>query len=258
VLKGGEMKFPDMTRVIYGANPLSSVICFVAFPRILAIDNELPVDFQKSLVTKYPFLETNDVRGSVDSRESESARSLVYEFFSPNKEVMVALAGEFLCIRTTKYERWETFREHVQNALRTLLATYTLSVFTHVSLNYVNVIDKEALNLGRVGWGDLIRTSLLGPLADADIGGSLEELSSQTSIEIEEGSVRIVSGLVTKPGSDDPCFLIDNDFIRNESLDADEHKSLDLLDQFNRESGRVFRWCIKNRLHEALRPTAVL
>jgi len=252
------MIFPDRRRVLYGENPLVDVICHISFPRILAIENDLPVDFQNSLVGKYPLLETKNIPRPLSTGDQEPARGLIYEFGSADKEVTIALGAEFLGVRASKYQRWEAFREHVVTAIRTLLTTYTLSVFTRVSLNYVNVIDKEALGLKETRWSELVRSSLIGPLSEADISeDSIDEQFGHWSMVIESGTLQVIAGLVIKTDTNHVSFLIDNTFSREESLDADEHKSLAVLDGFNLESGRVFRWCIKDRLHEALRPTAI-
>lgn len=112
------MQFPDITRVFYGANPLIDVICHFDFPRVLAIENELPVDFQKALVSSYPLLETRTIRASseYDASDDASGRKLIYEFSSANKERVIVLGSDFLGVRTFKYERWEHFQEAIGTA----------------------------------------------------------------------------------------------------------------------------------------------
>jgi uncharacterized protein (TIGR04255 family) len=260
VVKGQGMIFPDSRRVVYEADPLVDVICYISFPRILAIDNDLPVDFQSALVGNYPLLETQSVRRPATA-EQQPGRGLVYEFSSADNEVSIALGADFLGVRTSNYQEWGAFREHVVTALHTLLTTYTLSVFARISLNYVNVIDKEALGLKEARWSDLVRSSLIGPLSEANISDeTVEDLHCHWSMLIdsttlEATTLEVISGLTLAAETNNVSLLIDNTFSREESLDADEHKSLAILDGFNRESGKVFRWCIKDRLHEALRPS---
>lgn len=256
------MKFPDITRVLYEANPLVDVICHLDFPRILAVDNELPVDFQKALVSRYPLLETRTLPARSDSEASEDVggKRLIYEFSSADKDCMIVLGSDFLGIRTFKYERWEIFREAIETAIRTLLATYTLSVFTGVTLNYINVVDKDALGLKDVPWRDLIRTPLIGVLSEQDVmDDSLEEMHCSSTFPLDDGYLRILSALVESSAEKKTTgFSIDNEFISYESVDADESKILAILRRFNLESGRVFRWCITERLHQALRPTPLV
>jgi uncharacterized protein (TIGR04255 family) len=241
-------------------NPLIDVICHFDFPRVLAIDNELPVDFQKALVSKYPLLETRTVRASSESDASEDAtgRRLIYDFSSANKERVIVLGSDFLGVRAYKYERWEFFQEAIETAIRTLLATYTLSVFTGLSLNYVNIVDREALGMKDVPWRELIRPSLIGALNETEVTeNNLHEQHSSSTFQLDHGYVRILSGLVERSEANTPCFLIDNEFISDESLEADESKIVPILRRFNLESGRAFRWCITEQLHQALRPTPI-
>jgi uncharacterized protein (TIGR04255 family) len=255
------MQFPDRTRVLYGVNPLADVICHFEFPRVLAIDNELPVDFQKALVSEYPLLETRTGRASSESDSSDDAtgRRLIYDFSSANKERMIVLGSDFLGIRAFKYERWELFQQAIETAIRTLLATYTLSVFTGISLNYINIVDREALGMKDVPWRELIRPSLIGPLIEPEVtDADLHEHHSSSTLQLDHGYVRILSGLVERSEAKATCFLIDNEFISDESLDADESKIFAVLRRFNLESGRAFRWCITEQLHQALRPTPIV
>jgi uncharacterized protein (TIGR04255 family) len=250
------MKFPDRPRVLYEANPLVEVNCFISFPRILALESELPVDFQNALVSKYPLLETQHLQRPATEGDTEPSRLQVYEFRSADREVTIALSAEFIAIRVSSYRKWEVYREHVRTALLTLLRIYNLSVITGIVLNYINVIEREAVGLDGVSWSELIRSSLIGPFAEETAAEeSISEHRSRWSLNLEEGDLQISSGLVTTSDNDENVsFLIDNMFTRDESLEADEHKIISVLERFNAESGRVFRWCIHDRLHEALRP----
>lgn len=251
------MRFPERERVIYAANPLDDVVCQINFPRILAIENELPVDFQSSLIAEFPLLETQGaptVKGSLEAGEGDSARALVYEFSSLDKSVTVGLSSGFLGIRAEKYECWELFRRHIEKAINALLKHYKPAVFSRTILRYVNHIKKDELGLEEAKWDTLVRPSLLGALADPDIPEEcLENQFSISSFRIEGGSLQIVSGLL--PEKERTIYLIDSLFTLDESSDADEHKSLRILDQFHEESGRVFRWCIRDPLHAALQPS---
>lgn len=252
------MRFPERERVLYASNPLDDVVCQIFFPRILAIENELPVDFQNSLIADYPFLGTQEspmVTGSMEAAGEDATPTLVYEFSSLDKSVTVALSSRFLGVRAEKYERWENFRKHIEKAIGTLLKHYKPAVFTRTMLRYVNHIHKDSVGLNASRWNELIRPSLLGPLADPDIPEEcLENQFSISSFQIDGGKLQIVSGLLSGGRT---AYLIDNLFSFDESSDPDGHKSLGILDRFNAESGRVFRWCIKDGLHTALRPAPV-
>jgi uncharacterized protein (TIGR04255 family) len=57
-----------------------------------------------------------------------------------------------------------------------------------------------------------------------------------------------------KPTNNDKenCYQIDNDFIHEQSMSNGE--VLEILDYLRKRSSRCFRWCIEEKLHEALGP----
>ncbi|NVN85974.1 MAG: TIGR04255 family protein [Rhodopseudomonas sp.] len=256
------MKFPARERVLYEPNPLTQVICTIHFSRILAIDHELPVGFQQDLIQAFPFLETEEApieKSSSERGEQRTPSSMIYEFNSADRDVTIALGADFVGVRTLKYERWEKYQENISTAVSTLLKHYSPKVFTRISLNYINVIDRKRLDLSDVPWRELIMPALIGPLADEQIPESdVEYYASLINLPLADGKVRITAGLVSDDDKNTPPnFLIDNLFFSERAVDADERQSIDHLTRFNAESGCVFRWCIKQRLHEALNPRSV-
>ncbi|MBB5046147.1 uncharacterized protein (TIGR04255 family) [Rhodopseudomonas rhenobacensis] len=254
------MKFPARDRVIYDPNPLAQVMCLISFPRILAIDNALPVSFQAALMAQFPFLETEAAEGgSTERADDKPLRSMIYEFHSADRVVSIALGSDFLGVRTKDYERWESFREYISLAIKTLIDNYGPKLFTRVALNYVNLIDRDELKLTDADWKDLIKPALLGALADPDVPeDAVESYHSVIELPIDgDANVRITAGLVGDDDGDGPSFLIDNLFYTEKAVDADELQSLGNLNRFNAESGRVFQWCIQSKLHLALNPRSV-
>ncbi|AMA55037.1 TIGR04255 family protein [Bradyrhizobium sp. CCGE-LA001] len=256
------MKFPARDRVLYDPNPLIQVVCNVSFPRILAIDHELPVGFQQDLIEAFPFLETQEapiVTGATERAEEKAPRSTIYEFYSSDRNVTIALGADFVGIRVLEYERWEKFRDHIRLAVSTLLKHYSPKVFTRLSLNYVNSVERSKLGLEGVPWRELIAPELIGPFAREDIPeAEVESYASVINFPIAEGTVRIAVGTATPDEPEEKQrFLIDNLFLSAKAIDADEQQSLDRLSAFNAESGCVFQWCIRPRLHDALNPRPV-
>lgn len=254
------MKFPDRERVIYALNPLTEVVCQVKFPRVLAIDRELPVEFQGALAGAYPFLET---RNSITIRvapaiEPELPPSLMYNFLTPDRTVTLTLASDYVAVRTEKYLRWEDFREHVRRAVDALLSVYSPGVFTRIGLRYVNAIERQPLGLENAAWCDLIRRSLLGILSDSElVGEDVSEHQSVTILKVDDGAVCIRHGLARNVETNAQAYLLDCDFFSETTSNADATDVLRRLDVFNAESGRAFGWCIQDQLHRALKPQPV-
>ena len=112
------MKFPDSPRTSYGRNPLTEVICQLRFPRILRIENEVPVDFQEAVRGSYPLLNTSRVLPLpllVNPQPNPPPvildQGLTYEFLNKEQNQKLVLSSDFIALTTTKYTHWEEFRE---------------------------------------------------------------------------------------------------------------------------------------------------
>jgi uncharacterized protein (TIGR04255 family) len=106
------MRFPERGRVVYASNPLVEVVCQIRFPRILEIESQLPVAFQNSVGKAYPYLETRTtVTLSVSGSDPTPPRdtSVVYDFFTADREDKLVLGSDFVAVASTKYRRWEQF-----------------------------------------------------------------------------------------------------------------------------------------------------
>jgi uncharacterized protein (TIGR04255 family) len=263
-LRSPAVRFPDSERVIYEANPLAEVICQVRFPRILKIETELPAAFQEQVRAAYPNLkELHTTRIPPEVAHAlhleSSGASLTYEFGDGSEPTWkVALTSNFVALTTVRYTRWEDFRSRLRFVLDALEQTYAVSTFTRVGLRYRDLISRSQLGMDEADWGQCLRPEILGELALPDFVGAARHASRQLvlSLDYSAALVRFSHGIVEAEddqGAVERCYLIDADFyteVETERKDAEG-----LLDQFNKESGRLFRWCITETLHKALRPT---
>jgi len=260
------MPFPESPRVIYEKNPLAEVICQLRFPAILRIDSEIPAEYQERLRDEYPIFsevahqdvklnlppEIEKLVGAGGSMLSFRGRA-TYDFVSADGLWKVQLSREALTLFTGQYERWEQFKDHLKNAVKALVDVYSPSFYTRVGLRYKDVIRRSSLGLSEVEWSELLKPHIAGELSSADIAEDIVFLANQTRVRMEndETQVLINHGLGTNQDNE-RCYLIDSDFSverRTEVKDA-----LQVLDYFNRQAGRLFRWCITDRLHEAMHP----
>jgi uncharacterized protein (TIGR04255 family) len=252
------MKFPDRDRVIYTSNPLQEVICQIRFPRVLEIESRLPVDFQKTAGQRYPLLETREAVRIEISKGETTERAVVYEFVSTDHRWKLSLASDFIAVSTQDYIRWEEFREHLASSLEYLFRHYTPAIFLRIGLRYANLIDRKKLGLDQLSWHEAIRPSLVGILSEPVIpAADVAELTGTIGVRLNEGFVTVRHGLIQPSELDHTVYLIDSDFYTEKPTPADAKDALRLADEFNAESGRVFRWCIGDRLHDALGPKPV-
>ena len=174
------MPFPDEPRVIYEKNPLDTVICQLRFPAILKIGADPPVDFQESVRRRYPLFKEKpplDIAGGLPSEVASliakrlpvSMASTAYDFTTADEQWTLTLAREFLALTARRYERWELFKEHLEEGLRAVVQHYSPAFFTRIGLRYRDIIRRSALGLERSSWKELLRPHIVGALASPDV-----------------------------------------------------------------------------------------
>lgn len=259
------MPFPDSPRVIYGKNPLIEVICALSFPAVLRIDSEIPAKYQERLKEIYPIFSENqgsditlnlapEIAQLIGSNQSLPFRNrAVYSFVSADKQWKVTLSRESLSLSTRKYERWEDFKEHLREPLNALMEEYQPTFFSRVGLRYQDLIQKSKLGLTESSWGQLLEPHLAGELSSPEIAQDILTCVNQLVLALDDRESRVLLNHGFANNQDNEiCYLIDSDFFTEERTETTN--VIQKLDYFNRQSGRLFRWCISEKLHDALNP----
>lgn len=251
--------FPESDRVIYERNTLAEVVCQLVFPTVLRIDATVPADFQDAVRASYPLFskEQPSLPPGIPQElrqmfEADAAISGAYEFFSEDKVWKLSLTKDFVALTTSAYSQWEDFRRQLEGPLNALEAIYKPAFFLRVGLRYRNVIDRDLLGPDSP-WVQILKGQILGEMGDDVIGPRIATASRTVVVDIDNSArVRIHHGLGLDEQKQKPVYIIDADFHstdRTEVCDA-----IATLNQFNSESGRLFRWCITDGYHKALGP----
>jgi uncharacterized protein (TIGR04255 family) len=97
----------------------------------------------------------------------------------------------------------------------------------------------------------------LGELAHHNIEHATVHAARDLILNLDDDGelVRIQHGFVKAESPPEQAYLFDYDFYREARTEKDAANQV--LSIFNRESGRLFRWCISERLHDAMGPQAV-
>jgi uncharacterized protein (TIGR04255 family) len=264
---------PDYERVIYERNPLVDVICQVRFPPILKIDTELPAAFQEAIRADFPVLTEKpggenalalppEVVRDIPPQFAEQIGALgsafntkkAYSFASDDDGWVTVLSRDSLSLTANQYRQWPDFRGRLQLVLEALGSTYRPAHFSRVGLRYRDLICRSALGLDDVPWSDLLEPHIAGEFTSEDIASDITLAARQLLFRLSEvrGQVRLQHGIATKDGSDEPCFLIDADYFSTELTEVTDVWGL--LEGLHSQAGRLFRWCIRDRLHVALDP----
>ncbi|MFY9732395.1 MAG: TIGR04255 family protein [Candidatus Acidiferrales bacterium] len=256
--------FPDSQRVVYARNPLELVICQFRFPPILKISSEPPAIFQDQLRREYPLyraIPAITLPGGLPAEVSNLVEGMIsfpgakaHEFSSADGAWAVTVIQESLALTCKNYTRWEHFKEHLRLPLELLIRLYEPSFLTRIGLRYRDVIDRSVLGLTDVPWGNLLSKDLAGAFHSA-IAPFIEGLTHQVVVKLQNGLARVTiqHGLAQK--GEQVCYIIDSDFSVTERTEHQD--AMGILDYFNRQSGRLFRWLIADRLHNAMDPRPV-
>lgn len=263
------MSFPEYTRVRYSKSSLVEVICQVRFAPILRIDARIPDMYQDAIRSMFPLFEEiregSLVPGDIEKDIPREIRQLLpgldtkrmYDFKSMDGNWTIRLSRDFIALTATKYTLWEEFLDYFHKPFNSLIRIYRPTRFTRLGLRYQNVITRSALGLDNTPWAELINPRLAGALADDLIGPNIKSCGQLLQIDLPETkcSVNIRHGFAVAQGSEETSYLIDSDFYETD-IKENTHV-IRRLSEFNRQSGRLFRWGISSRLHEAMEPAPI-
>lgn len=260
------MPFPEIRRAIYKRNPLDNVICQLRFPPILKIDFEIPAKFQERIRSTFPgYLEKSELQIDLSLKMGEEVSSELpkqvprftgknYEFSSEDDLWKINLTRTFIALSAKRYARWEEFLEKLSKPLNALIDIYAPQYFMRVGLRYINVIRRSTLNLSDIDWSELFKPSILGVLSSPELKNRVQALENNYEISLSDGEsvVRIITALVTTVNDNEISYRIDNDFYSSKKTNIET--AIEKLNYFNVRASRLIRWCITDRLHEAMEP----
>ena len=265
------MLFPESERVLYQKNPLVEVICQLRFPTILRIREGQPADFQDIIRKDYPvYTEQGPTVGIPPQLPKELASIIeqinmpvpaglsIHRFSTLDSKRFISLRSEFVALAETSYERWELFREEAIKAENALKKVYTPAFYSRIGLRYRDIISRHDLGLDDVGWQDLLKRDVIAELGDKEVSDVITRIQTQVIMgipDIPNGQITLNHGLIIPSESEEECYFIDADF----SVERKEgvNEPFEILDEFNRMAGKLFRWAITERLHNAMEPRVI-
>ncbi len=275
IIERDGMPFPESARLVFGLNPLQEVVCQLRFPTILEIKTSEPASFQKRLKPGYPLYNREEmaglpaeIRAAVPADISDILARLpigrrgedgVHKFSTENSGRTISLAPEFLAVTESEYGRWEQFRSEIELAREALEKEYEPAFYSRIGLRYIDIIDREELDLGDTPWSDLIEPPTIGMLGASEVSPKVQEINSVVLVELGDdlvpgGRVRVRHGLMKLENAHD-VYRVDADFFTGERSNASD--VVGILDVFNKVAGNLFRWTITDTLQRALRPKPV-
>lgn len=259
------MAFPEAPREVYESNPLEEVICQLRFPTILKIDAEPPAAFQERLRPAFPFYTLRpglnlpaglpaELASTIAAQLPLGTGASAHEFTSRDEKWTLTLTRDFLALTCRWYDRWENFKEHLCEPLHALRELYAPPFFTRIGLRYRDVIRRSSLDLREVDWSQLLQSWICGALASDDVSSDVERSAQQLLIRLpgERGRLLANHGTVFDDATKELCYVIDADFFHDKQTEPAD--ALECLDFLHQQARLFFRWCIRDRLHRAMRP----
>jgi uncharacterized protein (TIGR04255 family) len=249
------MPFPPAPRVRYRRTSLRDVVCQIRFTPVLRIEQESPATFQEAArradfvgyerheVASIPLISGLALPMPIRPQRIE------HRFVTREKTSFIVLAQDFVAVSTSAYQGWETFKPHVELAVRSLIDAYEPAHATRVGLRYTNVIVRSDLGLEGVAWRELLAPELLGMLASHDdVDGVSQQVTFAADASLARG--RLAHGLVEF--DDNTGYLIDTDYWRDGEISFAD--AIDVLDPLHARTWDTFAACLAPRLVEAMQP----
>ena len=190
-------------------------------------------------------------RSAISALNPRSSR-----FSSVENDWRVSTLARSLSLVAFQYKRWDIFRANFELLFEQLERSYKPHRFTRIGLRYRNFIQPARIGLAGKPWQTLIAPHIAGPLTtNVD---HVQKIQSTLTLGADAEGIAVTLNYGLQPipdpdtGQQALAYVVDNDLYTEGVTDA-EHV-LPFLDRANRRAGRLFRWCITNELHDALRP----
>ncbi|AIE72585.1 MULTISPECIES: TIGR04255 family protein [unclassified Synechocystis] len=257
------MNLPEFERVIYKHNPLVEVVCQLRFPTILKISHQEPVEFQDMIRFKYPLFETT--RAQLPPEISQVVQQLglplqsdtAYSFKSEDQRWSISITKDFIAITTVSYERYEQFKQRLEEVLEIFESIYKPSLYTRIGLRYQDLIIRSKLGIEDKDWSELIAKHIASELYEPNLSSSIQTIVKSLVLKTEGGQINLNHGLVNvkepQKNNDEIAYLFDSDFYTEQKIGG-KRDVWNVLNQFNQSAGRLFRWSITDTLHNAMQP----
>lgn len=262
-----ELVFPATQRVLYAQNPLVEVICQLRFPAILKIDSATPAGFQERIRDSFPLLSEEEQVLPVElppeilqffkANRSPQLMRKAWKFMSEDRNWTISLTREFASLSTQKYTRWEGFKTNLELMRQALQEEYRPNFMTRTGLRYRDLITRSSFGLTDVPWSELLQKHIAAEYSAARFADAIKDTTHQILAEFPEERLKLGlrHGTDQLANAGEQVYFIDADFYSDEKTEVDN--VLSRLDIFNHMAGRLFRWCITDRLHAAMEPTAL-
>ena len=247
---------------------LREVICQLRFPAILSIDTKEPADFQEAIRAVFPRYALKQdrlppkltvVNGTTQVENQPAIPN--HHFLSADNKWKLNLTRDFISLSTVAYTSWEAFGKTLDQPLAQFIKLYQPAFFQRIGLRYVNMVSRQALDLGGEPWSELIEPPYLGILAEEDISEQATRqstvdfdtaLDSSCRVKVHAGPGMVKQSAPNAPADKEVKFVLDFDlYMRGE---IQPMLAAGALETLHGHSTALFQGAITDKLRRAMDP----
>lgn len=233
--------------------PLQSMVCELRYPMRLAPQDDA-TRLQQALAHEYPLPEAPSPL-LIQTQGPSAAEGLRYTFTSPDAAHAVLLTPVTLALECRSgYNGWKSFRERWERLMAAAADTFSDLVWQQrIGLRYINRVEVDASD-GLRSLEGRINSELLHPLGDESglfnhINSSIQELRVKQDL----GVCTLRHGLRVDDAAP-AAYVLDLDYYDDRLTQLDVVTQMSLLDSFNLDVWKMFRWCVTDRQYDEFEP----
>ena len=247
------LNFGTHEDVVFDGAPLTSVLCQIQFPPILALISDAGLTgFQTILREQYPILLPKEQAASVQVGPDSigvSTSPPVWRLTDEAKQWTVGLAVNFVSLETPSYSSIDEFLARMDHILHALRSTLRPADSLRIGLRKINAIGSGDPNFFRTS----IRPEVLGILAVEDLPVPISQAGFQVQFDDDENALVVRSGL-----ADDGAerrYVLDMDYFTERPYPVGPGEDIvSLLRYFSEGMTSFFHWATTQDYRSSLRP----
>ena len=184
-----------------------------------------------------------------------------HHFLSADNKWKLNLTRDFISLSTVAYTSWEAFGKTLDQPLAQFIKLYQPAFFQRIGLRYVNMVSRQALDLGGEPWSELIEPPYLGILAEEDISEQATRqstvdfdtaLDSSCRVKVHAGPGMVKQNTPNAPADKEVKFVLDFDlYMRGE---IQPMLAAGALETLHGHSTALFQGAITDKLRRAMDP----
>lgn len=241
--------------VVFERAPLTSVLCQIRFPQILAILDRAGISgVQEALRNEYPDFDSGvEAQFAFNQDGAElKMKPPVWRFRTLDEMWRVSLGVDFLALETPDYHHFKDFADRLFFVISAAERTLSPGPSLRIGLRKVNLIEHPDVAQPS-DWNGLLTSQLLGLAGDSSLPGTARRDYSEYMIADDAGDALAIRHGIDPDSSAN--YRLDLDYWTERRFDVTPTTQLrDLLAAFSDSMTAFFHSCLEQRMYDHLQP----